>query len=91
MNKKDFVSEIAKITGYSKNESARALDGLLKTFTKVLKEGQDIRLIGFGSFVVKTRKATEGRNPRTGKKIIIPEVKLPKFKAGKALKDAVSS
>lgn len=90
MNKNDLIAEVAKNTGLSKNDSGKAVDALLNAVTGALKKNDEVRLVGFGTFSVAQRKETEGRNPRTGATIKIPESKQPKFKAGKGLKDAVN-
>lgn len=89
MNKSDLVSSVAKAAGLTKADAERAIDATFQTITKSLKKGDDVRLIGFGTFATAQRKATEGRNPRTGAKIKIPAKRLPKFRAGKQLKEAV--
>ena len=73
----------------TKADAATAVDAVFDTITTALKGGTEVRLAGFGTFVVSQRAASEGRNPRTGEKIQIPASKLPKFRAGKGLKDAV--
>ena len=88
MNKADLVAEIAKKVG-SKRKAEEAVSCLLETITKALKKGQALTLVGFGTFSVSKRKARVGRNPQTGKEIKIPAKKVPKFSAGKALKNAV--
>ncbi len=90
MNKNDLIAEVAKNTGLSKNDSGKAVDALLNAVTGALKKNDEVRLVGFGTFSVAQRAATEGRNPRTGATIKIPASKQPKFKAGKGLKDAVN-
>ena len=90
MNKNDLVAAVASSTGLSKTDSANAVDSMLDTITDSLKGGGEVRLVGFGTFSVAHRAASEGRNPRTGERIQIPASKQPKFKAGKALKDAVN-
>ena len=90
MNKNDLVAQVAASADISKTDSAKAVDAVFDTITKSLKKGQEVRLVGFGTFSVTKRRATEGRNPRTGEKIKIPASKQPKFKAGKSLKDAVN-
>lgn len=90
MNKNDLVAAVAESTGLSRSDADKAVDAVLDSITASLKEGVEVRLVGFGTFVVSKRAATEGRNPRTGEKIQIPASKQPKFKAGKALKDAVN-
>ena len=90
MNKAELVAEIAKNTGLTKIDSERAVEAFLNAVAATLKKGDEVRLVGFGTFSVSERKATEGRNPRTGAKIKIPASKQPKFKAGKGLKDALN-
>nr|WP_235720872.1 HU family DNA-binding protein [Magnetospirillum molischianum] len=88
-NKNDLVAAVAESTGLSKTEAATAVDAVFQAISNALKEGDEVRLVGFGTFAVTDRAASEGRNPRTGEKISIPASKLPKFKAGKGLKDAI--
>ena len=88
MNKADLVVEVAKVVG-SKRMAEDAISCVLDTITKALKKGQTLTLVGFGTFKVGKRKARVGRNPQTGKEIKIPAKKVPKFAAGKALKNAV--
>jgi DNA-binding protein HU-beta len=90
VNKNDLVGAVSAGTGLSKSDSAKAVDAVFDSITDVLKGGSDVRLVGFGTFSVASRAASEGRNPRTGERIQIPASKQPKFKAGKALKDAVN-
>ncbi|HXQ68710.1 MAG TPA: HU family DNA-binding protein [Alphaproteobacteria bacterium] len=90
MNKNDLVAAVAEKTGLSKGEAEKSVDAVFGSITQSLKGGQEVRLVGFGTFVVTNRAASEGRNPRTGEKIAIPASKQPKFKAGKGLKDAVN-
>jgi DNA-binding protein HU-beta len=90
VNKNDLVAAVADNTGLSKSDSANAVDCMLDSITGALKRGTEVRLVGFGTFSVAQRRASEGRNPRTGERIQIPASKQPKFKAGKALKDAVN-
>ncbi len=90
MNKNDLVAAVADSTGLSKADSARAVDGVFDSITDELKKGGEVRLVGFGTFSVAQRAASEGRNPRTGARIHIPASKQPKFKAGKGLKDSVN-
>ena len=89
MNKNDLVTAVASSTGLSKSDAANAVDGVFQAITAALTGGEDVRLVGFGTFAVAARAASEGRNPRTGEKIAIPASKQPKFKAGKSLKDSV--
>lgn len=90
MNKNDLVAAVATETGLSKADASKAVDGVFGAITNTLQSGDEVRLVGFGTFSVAQRAATEGRNPRTGEKIQIPASKQPKFKAGKGLKDAVN-
>lgn len=90
MNKNDLVATVAASTGLSKSDAAKAVDGVFGAIADALKKGDEVRLVGFGTFNVAKRAATEGRNPRTGEKIKIPASVQPKFKAGKGLKDAVN-
>ena len=90
MNKNDLVSAVASGTGMSKADSAKAVEGVFDAISGTLSSGGDVRIVGFGTFSVVNRKATTGRNPRTGQAIQIPASKQPKFKAGKGLKDAVN-
>jgi nucleoid DNA-binding protein len=88
MNKVELVNLIAERAGNSKIDAERALTSVLDGIVFALGEGNDINLIGFGSFQVQTRKAREGRNPKTGEAMHIAAYKQPVFKAGKKLKDA---
>ncbi len=90
MNKNDLVAAVAGKTGLSKADSAGAVDGVIDAISEALVGGNDVRLLGFGTFSVIQRRATEGRNPRTRERIYIPASKRPKFKAGKGLKDSVN-
>ena len=89
MNKGDLINEVAKVTS-TKKEAQAAVDCIFSTITNVLKKKSTVTLIGFGTFKVDKRKARTGRNPRTGETIKIRAKKVPKFVAGKALKDAVN-
>ncbi len=90
MNKNDLVASVAEATGLSKQDAAKAIDAVFDAITGALKDGDEVRLVGFGTFAVSERAASEGRNPRTGEKIQISASKQPKFKAGKGLRDAVN-
>ncbi|GAB4136996.1 MAG: HU family DNA-binding protein [Sphingomonadales bacterium] len=90
MNKNDLVARVADASKLSKADAARCVDAVFETITKALKKGDEVRLVGFGTFAVTKRAASEGRNPRTGEKIKIKASKQPKFRAGKGLKDAVN-
>ena len=90
MNKNDLVTSVADSAGISKADSTRAVDSVFDCITSALRGGQEVRLVGFGTFVVTHRKASQGRNPRTGERIQIPASNQPKFRAGKGLKEAVN-
>ena len=90
MNKNDLVGQVAQDTGLSKVDAARAVDSVFDNIAGSLSNKVEVRLVGFGTFSVSHRKATTGRNPRTGETIQISASNQPKFKAGKALKDAVN-
>jgi DNA-binding protein HU-beta len=90
MQKSDLVVKIAEEAGISKAAADRALDSLLTNLSKALKKGDRVSLIGFGTFSVSKRSARMGRNPQTGEAIKIKAAKIPKFSAGKTLKDAVN-
>ena len=90
MNKNDLVSKVSDDTGLSKSDSAKAVDSVIETITSELKSGGDVRLVGFGTFLVTKRKATTGRNPQTGAEIKIPAANVPKFRAGKSLKESLN-
>ncbi|MGV3278061.1 HU family DNA-binding protein [Rickettsiales bacterium LUAb2] len=90
MNKAHLIAAIAKETGFTKVDAEKALNALTKTIEDALIKNHKVNLIGFGSFSVSSRKATEGRNPRTGEKIKIAASKQPRFKPGKTLKDAIN-
>ena len=91
MNKTELVAAIAEESGLSKKDAEAALKGFTETVTKQLKKGEKIQLVGFGTFEVTQRAAREGRNPQTGESIQIAASRSPRFKAGKAFKDAVNS
>jgi DNA-binding protein HU-beta len=90
VNKNDLIAEVAEQTGLSKGDATTAVECVFDQVTKTLTSGDEVRIVGFGTFSVSQRAASEGRNPRTGEKIQIPASKQPKFKAGKGLKDAVN-
>ncbi len=90
MNKNDLIAAVAASTNLSKSEAANAIDSMLKVITKSLKKREKVLLVGFGTFQVSKRKAAEGRNPQNGEKIKIPASNVPRFKASKALKDAIN-
>ena len=90
MNKNDLIGAVANSAGLSKADSSKAVDGVFDSITASLKKGKEVRLVGFGTFHVTRRAASMGRNPRTGEPIKIAASNQAKFKAGKALKDAVN-
>lgn len=91
MNKNELVAAVAEKAGLTKADAASAVDAVFETVQSELKQGGDLRLAGFGSFTVSRREATTGRNPSTGAAVEIPARNVPKFTAGKGLKDAVNS
>ena len=90
MNKNDLISAVAETSSLSKSDAANAVEGVFDAIQKALSGGDEVRLVGFGTFAVAKRKASMGRNPRTGEPMPIPASNQPKFKAGKGLKDAVN-
>lgn len=90
MNKSELVDTVAESTDLSKADATRAVDAFVDAVTRALKQGDQVSLVGFGTFSVKSRAARTGRNPQTGQTIQIAASKVPGFKAGKALKDAVN-
>ncbi len=90
MNKNELVSAVSNSAGLSKADASKAVDSVFDNITNSLRNGNEVRLIGFGTFSVSHRNAITGRNPRTGAPVQIPARKVPKFKAGKALKEAVN-
>ena len=91
MNKTEFIAAVAEKAEISKKDSEKALKAFIDVVTDELKNGEKIQLVGFGTFEVSERAAREGRNPQTGKTMKIEACKAPKFKAGKALKDAINA
>ncbi len=89
MKKAELIEKIAADANLTKAEANRALDAFLKSVTESLRGGEEVALVGFGSFKVRARPARQGRNPKTGEPIQIEAAKMPVFQAGKALKDAV--
>jgi DNA-binding protein HU-beta len=89
VNKNELVDAVAAAADLRKSEASKAVDAVFDAIASSLKKGDEVRLVGFGTFTVSERAASEGRNPRTGEKIKIAASKQPKFKAGKGLKDAV--
>lgn len=90
MNKAELIEAIADSANLTKADAGRALDGFITAVSDALKAGDTVSLVGFGSFNVKERAERQGRNPQTGNSITIKAAKIPAFKAGKALKDAVN-
>ena len=90
MNKAELIAAVAEKTGLSKKDTEAAVSAAIEVITEALAQNEKVQLVGFGSFEVKSRAARIGRNPRTKQQIEIPASKTPVFKAGKALKDAVS-
>ncbi|MGN6103032.1 MAG: HU family DNA-binding protein [Devosia sp.] len=90
MNKNDLVGVVADKAGVTKAQAGEAVDAVFDAITTALKGGDDVRLVGFGTFTVSERKASTGRNPATGAEIKIPASKQAKFKPGKGLKDSLN-
>ena len=90
MNKAELVAAVAEKSGLSKKDSEKAINAAFETISTALVKGDKVQLVGFGSFETKERNARIGRNPRTKEEIQIPASRVPAFKAGKALKDAVA-
>jgi DNA-binding protein HU-beta len=91
VNKNDLIARVADKAGMSKSSAQDAVDATFGEIEAALSGGDDVRIVGFGNFAVTHRSASTGRNPRTGEPIQIPASKIPKFKAGKALKEAVNT
>lgn len=91
MNKNELIAHVAEKSSLSKSQAAQAVEATFDAISDALKSGDEVRIVGFGSFAVSERAASEGRNPRTGEAIKIPASKAPKFKPGKGLKDAVNA
>ncbi|MBS0215589.1 MAG: HU family DNA-binding protein [Proteobacteria bacterium] len=89
MNKGEFIDAVAVAAGLSKMDATRAVDAVISVVGSTLKKGDAVTLVGFGTFEVRSRAARQGRNPKTGETINIPAAKVPGFKAGKGLKDAI--
>lgn len=90
MNKQDLIGQVAETAGLSKGDAVKAVEAVFDTISGALKRGDEVRLVGFGTFTVTKRKASTGRNPRTGEPMSIKASSQPKFKAGKGLKDSVN-
>ncbi|MEO0329762.1 MAG: HU family DNA-binding protein [Pseudomonadota bacterium] len=91
MNKNELIAAVADESSMTKAQAGDAVEAMLVCVTNALKSGDEVRILGFGNFMVSDRKATTARNPRTGETVNVPASKAPKFKAGKALKDAVNA
>lgn len=91
MNKSDLVSQVAQTSGLTRVDSEKAMDAVFSSIMGALKKGDEVRLVGFGTFTTAKRAATTGRDPRTGAPLQIAAKTLPKFRPGKQLKDAVES
>ncbi len=89
MNKTQLIEKVAQATGFTKKDSGKAIEAILSAIAASLKSGDKVSLVGFGTFDIRKRQARKGRNPQTGKEIKISARKVPVFKAGKPLKDAV--
>jgi len=90
VNKNELIGAVADAANLSKSDASGAVDAILDTITAALKRKEDVRLVGFGTFSVSRRAASQGRNPRTGDRIFIAASNQPKFRAGKGLKSAVN-
>lgn len=90
MNKNDLIGAVADVSGLTKGDATKAVESVFDSITAALAKGEEVRLVGFGTFSVSQRKASTGRNPRTGEPMSIDASSQPKFKAGKGLKDAVN-
>ncbi len=91
MNKQELIAAVAEASALTKIDTSRAVEAVFEVITSVLHKGDEVRLVGFGTFAVTTRKAAKGRNPRTGEEIDIASSKTPKFRAGKVLKDTINA
>lgn len=90
MNKAELISNVAEKTELTKKDAEKAVGAILSTIEEALSRGEKVQLVGFGTFEIRERAARKGRNPQTGEEIDIAAARVPVFKAGKALKDAVS-
>ena len=90
MNKQELIATVANTSGLTKGDATRAVEAVFDTISVCLKKGDEVRLVGFGTFAVSKRKASTGRNPRTGEPMTIKASTQPKFKAGKVLKDSLN-
>ncbi|KQN26507.1 MAG: HU family DNA-binding protein [Sphingomonadales bacterium] len=90
MNKQELIGQVAEVSGLGKGDASKAVEAVFDSISAALKKGDEVRLVGFGTFSVSKRKASTGRNPRTGEPMTIKASSQPKFKAGKVLKDSVN-
>jgi DNA-binding protein HU-beta len=90
MNKQELIGQVADTSGLGKGDASKAVEAVFDAISAALKKGDEVRLVGFGTFSVSKRKASTGRNPRTGEEMTIKASNQPKFKAGKGLKDSVN-
>lgn len=90
MNKAELVDKVSRKTSLTKQQSEQVLDAALEVITRAVSRGDEVKLVGFGTFSRGARKSREGRNPKTGTKLVIPASRVPKFKAGKDFKELVS-
>ena len=90
MNKGELIEAVAAAADLTRADATKAVEAVVDTITRALRRGDQVSIVGFGSFAVKSRAARQGRNPKTGETIHIPASRVPGFKAGKALKDAVN-
>jgi DNA-binding protein HU-beta len=90
MNKQELIGAVAETTGLTRNDAGKAVEAVFDSISGVLTKGDEVRLVGFGTFSISKRKASTGRNPRTGEPMKINASTQPKFKPGKGLKDAVN-
>ena len=90
MNKQELIATVADHAGLNKGDAVRAVEAVFDTISAALKKGDEVRLVGFGTFTLSRRKASTGRNPRTGEPMTIKASQSPKFKAGKLLKDSMN-
>lgn len=90
MNKQELIGQVAETSGLAKGDAGKAVEAVFESISNALKKGDEVRLVGFGTFSITKRKASTGRNPRTGEPMPIKASTQPKFKAGKGLKDSVN-
>ncbi len=91
MNKGELVNAVAAKAGISKGDASRAVDSTFEAITHALQRGDEVKVVGFGSFLIAKRAAGQARNPRTGEAVMVPAQKTPKFRAGQQLRSAVNS